>query len=105
GFEEREDGTVRLTCRAEYEARTFECEEKMTLDRIGGISVPVTVGAGLVGGSPNPADFARPVVETLVDARLIEYPLLGHFGPFEAPERVSDDVRRALAEAPVRAGS
>ena len=99
GFEELEDGTVRLACRAEYEARTFECEEKMTLDRIGGISIPVTIGVGLVGGTPNPADFAPAIVEALIDARLVEYPLLGHFGPFEAPELIADDVRRSIGEA------
>ena len=55
----------------------------MTLDRMGGISIPVTVGAGRVGGRPKPADFARPIVESLIEARLLEYPLLGNVGSFK----------------------
>ena len=39
GFEELPDGTVRLKCRPESEARTFECETKMTLDRVGDLEV------------------------------------------------------------------
>lgn len=98
GFHELEDGTVRLACRAEYEARTFESEEKLTLDRIGGLSVPITVGAGSVGGQPNPAEFAPLIVEELSNGRLVEYPLLGHFGPFESPDRIATDVRQAMRE-------
>ena len=99
GFDELDDGTVRLACRAEHEARTFECEEKMTLDRISGLTVPVTVGAGQVGGHPNPAEFAAPIVEELTNGRLIEYELFGHFGPLESPDIIGADVRRAMETA------
>ena len=99
GFDELDDGTVRLACRAEHEARTFECEEKMTLDRISGLTVPVTVGAGRVGGHPNPAEFAAPIVEELTNGRLIQYELFGHFGPLESPDIIGADVRRAMETA------
>jgi len=97
GFDELEDGSVRLSCLPEHEARTFECEEKMTLDRIEGLTLPVTVGAGLVGGDPNPAVFAPMIVDVLQNGRLLEYEHLGHFGPLEAPERVAADVLEAVA--------
>ena len=104
GFDELDDGTVRLSCLPEHEARTFECEEKMTLDRIEGLTLPVTVGAGLVGGDPNPAVFAPMIVEVLENGRLLEYEHLGHFGPFEAPERVAVDVLEAVATATAGSG-
>jgi pimeloyl-ACP methyl ester carboxylesterase len=96
GFVELADGTVRLACLPEHEARTFECEEKMTLDRIDGLALPITVGAGMVGGSPNPADFAATIVERLVNGRLVEYEHLGHFGPLESPDQIAAEVLAAL---------
>ncbi len=97
GFVDLDDGTVRLACRAESEARTFECEEKMTIERLDGLSIPLTVGAGLVAGDPNPADFAPLIVAAVPDAKLIEYDHLGHFGPLEAPGIVGADVLEALS--------
>jgi pimeloyl-ACP methyl ester carboxylesterase len=99
GFDELDDGTVRLACRAEHEARTFECEEKMTLDRISGLTVPVTVGAGRAGSHPNPAEFAPAIVDELVNGRLIEYEFFGHFGPLESPDLVGADVLQAMEAA------
>ncbi|MFQ5558545.1 MAG: alpha/beta fold hydrolase [Acidimicrobiales bacterium] len=96
GFEELPDGTVRLRCRPENEARTFACEQKMTLDRIDDLSIPVTVGAGKVASSPNPADFAPPMVERLRSGRLLWYEHLGHFGPLQTPEAIAHDVREAV---------
>ena len=46
GFHDLEDGTVRLACRAESEARTFEAAGLMTADRASVIATPVTVGLG-----------------------------------------------------------
>jgi pimeloyl-ACP methyl ester carboxylesterase len=100
GFEELDDGTVRLACRTEHEARTFECEEKMTLDRIRGLSVPVTVGVGLLDEDPKTSRLGAPVVDELVNGRLIEYPSFGHFGPLESPPVIAADVLDALATPP-----
>ncbi len=96
GFVDLADGRVRLACRAEHEARTFECEEKMTLDQLEGISLSLTVGAGMVASSPNPADFAPLIVDAVPGAKLVQYEHLGHFGPLQAPELVATDVALAL---------
>ena len=99
GFEELPDGTVRLTCRAEHEALTFECEEKMTLDRIRGLDLSVTVGVGKVTvDGPNPGALAPAIVAELGKGRLIEYEHLGHFGPLEAPDVIAADVLTALED-------
>ena len=99
GFDELPDGTVRLACRAEHEARTFECAERGTIDRLGHISAPITVGTGVNGQGHTPGDFAEMIVKKLRNSRLVRYPLLDHFGPFESPDRIAADVVQALAEA------
>ncbi len=96
GFVDLPDGTVQLACRAESEAQTFECEDKVTIERITGIDVDITVGAGLVDESPNVSDFAPILVDAVPSATLITYDLLGHFGPFEAPVTIGRAARDAL---------
>ena len=90
GFEDLPDGTVRLKCDPESEARTFECETKMTLDRVGGITVPTVVGVG--GEEPTSELFGVPLVEAMVGARLIRYPHIGHFGPLQDPATIGADI-------------
>ena len=90
GFEDLPDGTVRLKCDPESEARTFECETKMTLDRVGRITVPTVVGVG--GEEPTSELFGGPLVEAMVDARLIRYPHIGHFGPLQDPATIGADI-------------
>ena len=97
GFVDLDDGTVRLACRAEHEARTFECETKVTADRIEGVRLPLTVGAGTVDASPNPADFAPGIVAAVPGATLIAYDGMGHFGPLEDPDRIAADVLAAFS--------
>jgi len=96
GFKDLEDGSVRLACRGESEARTFECDEKITLDRVEGFDFPLTVGAGGIGGYPNPATFAPLLVDAIPGSELIVYETLGHFGPLEAPPTIARDVKAAL---------
>lgn len=96
GFHDLEDGSVRLACRGESEARTFECDEKITLDRVEGLEFPLTVGAGGVGGYPNPAAFAPMLVDTIPGSKLIVYESFGHFGPLEAPRTIAHDIKAAL---------
>ena len=90
GFEDLPDGTVRLKCRPESEARTFECETKMTLDRVGDLAVPTVIGIG--GEEPTSTLFGAPLAEAMVDARLIRYEHLGHFGPLQDPSTVGADI-------------
>lgn len=98
GFVDLDDGTVRLACRAEHEARTFECETKVTADRIEGVRLPLTVGAGTAEADPNPAQFAPGIVAAVSGARLIAYDDMGHFGPLEDPDRIAADVLAMFAD-------
>ena len=93
GFEDLPDGTVRLKCRAESEARTFECETKMTLERIEGFAVPTVVAVG--SEEPTGAMFGQPIVDVMANARLAQYPHLGHFGPLQDPASIGADVLAA----------
>jgi len=90
GFEDLPDGTVRLKCRPESEARTFECETKMTLDRVGEIRTPTTIGVG--NEEPTSTLFGGPLAEAMGNARLIRYAHLGHFGPLQDPGTIADDI-------------
>lgn len=92
GFDDLADGGVRLACRAEHEARTFAAEDKMSIETVAGIDVPIVVGVGHLTESPGPADAAAPLVATLPRARLVEYPFLGHFGPLQDPGRIAADI-------------
>lgn len=93
GFEDLPDGTVRLKCRPESEARTFECETKMTLERIEGFAVPTVVAVG--SEEPTGAMFGQPIVDVMANARLAQYPHLGHFGPLQDPASIGADVLAA----------
>ena len=102
GFEDLDDGTVRLKCRASSEAATFEAETAMTIDRVVGVTPPVTVAVGerRPPGAPDrgPAQVAPLLVEQLTAGRLLRYPHLGHFGPLQDPETVAADVLVALGD-------
>jgi len=92
GFVDLADGSVTLACRPEHEARTFESDEKLTIDRLDGLAIPLWVGAGRSDGSPGPAAFAPMIAAAVSGARLIDYEDLGHFGPLEDPDRIAADI-------------
>lgn len=96
GFVPTEDGQVQLACLPESEARTFEAEDKMTLEEIEGLSLRLVVGAG--GEAEGPATFAPAIASTVEGASLIVYEDLGHFGPLEAPERIGRDILEAFTD-------
>ena len=90
------DGRVRLACSAETEARTFEASSGLTTEEAATISVPAAVGAGTVGGVPNPGAFAPAIAEALPEGRFLSFENLGHFGPLEAPGVVAAAAIREL---------
>ena len=97
GFEELEDGTARLRCRGEHEARMFEASGTITTDDAKAVTVPVTVAVGaLEEGWGGPAQFAPAVAEALPNGRLSPHPLLGHFGPLENPPVIAADVMATI---------
>ena len=91
GFSEAADGTVRLKCTPDHEARTFNAGLSVTVDQIAGVAVPVAVAIGLRAEAPHPV-LAHHIVAALPAASLIEYAHLGHFGPLQDPETIVPDV-------------
>ena len=90
---------VRLACRAEYEARTFEGSGSVTTVLAAPLEIPVAVG---VGGAPDPgstAFLAGDLVAALRQGTLQVYPNLGHFGPLQDPVTIAADVRSFFAAA------
>ena len=95
-FVDLPDGRVRLACSAETEARTFEASGGLATEDAATISVPATVGAGTVGGVPNPGAFAPAIADALPDGRFLSFENLGHLGPLEAPGVVAAAAIREL---------
>ncbi len=95
-FVDLPDGRVRLACSAETEARTFEASGGLATEDAATISVPTAVGAGTVGGIPNPGAFAPAIAEALPEGRFLSFENLGHFGPLEAPGIVAAAAIREL---------
>src|SRR5207248_463847 len=92
GFAETADGKVRLKCEPEAEAATFDAGGGMTLDRVAGMALPVTVAIGLQGGDEGPALWGPPLAAALPGAALVEHVHLGHLGPLQDPDTVAADV-------------
>jgi pimeloyl-ACP methyl ester carboxylesterase len=87
GFVDQPDGTVRLACARENEARVFEmASEHGTFDRLGELRCPVLVMAGVTAGA---GEFADAVADDIPGARFHRFGGLGHFGPMEDPTQVA----------------
>ncbi len=92
GFEDvtDEDGqpAVRLRCRSESEARTFESNGAIHLGVVGDVVAPTVVAVG--GTDPGMvADFAPALADALPHGTLERHPTLGHFGPLQDPAAVA----------------
>lgn len=96
GFEGLADGSARLSCRAESEASTFECEEKMILEQLEGLDLEVTVARGMARPLSGPASLAPGIAAGLEVGRLVDHDHLGHFGPLESPGLIAADVLSAF---------
>ncbi len=96
GFVDLADGGVRLACRANTEALTFEGSGEMTFERLGSVTVDTVVAAGSTPTPPDPGNLVPLVASTLPSGRFLRYEALGHFGPLEAPGLVAADVAREL---------
>lgn len=90
GFADLDDGTVRLKCRPESEARTFE-SAGIGPAEVQSVAIPVVVAAGDAEAS-GPALFAPAVADAIASARFLPYPHLGHFGPFQDPASIARDI-------------
>ncbi len=96
GFVDEPDGTVRLACSGEAEARTFEANSKLFADQLSPITAPVTIAAGRSEPVGGPALFAPAAATALGSGDLVEYRHLGHFGPLQDPDFVAGEVLRVL---------
>ncbi|OWY59355.1 hypothetical protein B7486_75000, partial [cyanobacterium TDX16] len=81
----------------EHEAAVFEGAGKVIAADVAPLDLPVTVAVGTTEVAWGPVHFAEPLVAVLPQGRLSSFPLLGHFGPLEAPTLVAEDVRQHLA--------
>ena len=84
---------MRLRCRREDEAQTYDGERVSTNDRIAGCEAKIVLGKGMDQGYGN---LGAPAAEVLANVKTISYPDLGHFGPLEAPTRLAVDALDAL---------
>ena len=97
GFEAFGDG-VRLKCRPESEAKTYEMASRHgAFYRLGELRCPVTIAWGEHTTSLFPGAFQLQVKQ-LTAGRGERLDGLGHFGPFEAPDVVAASILRAFGE-------
>jgi pimeloyl-ACP methyl ester carboxylesterase len=98
GFEELDDGTVRLKCRGEIEARTYEMAGAHgAVERLGEVTCPVVFACGALTDTPFGPDYLARLVETVPDGRIEVFDDLGHFGPLQDPDAIAASIRRAFA--------
>jgi pimeloyl-ACP methyl ester carboxylesterase len=99
GFVEGADGSVRLKCPPEHEARVYEMgSQHDAFAHLGEVACPVAVVRGAV--APGPAMFADAIAHALPAGRLEVHEDLGHFGPQQDPARMAESIRAALSSAP-----
>ena len=94
GFTVQADGSARLSCLPEDEARTFASPDKAPVSAMRAVSTPTVVAVGYDEAGPNPARFAPLVADAMPNCTVSRHPTLGHFGPFQDPIVVADDIRR-----------
>lgn len=100
GFEDLPDGTVRLRCRGENEARVYENGFRHpAFSLLGAVECPVVLACGSKSKDFTPATLGL-LADRLATARVEVLPGLGHFGPLEHPSVVADSVIRALDPPP-----
>jgi pimeloyl-ACP methyl ester carboxylesterase len=91
------DGTVRLRCRGEDEARVYEMAFRhRAFQHLDLVTCAVTLACGGAGAHFG-ADHLAAMAARLTGARIDVHPDLGHFGPMEAPAQVAAAVTAAFA--------
>lgn len=98
GFADQPDGSVALRCSPEHEGDVFDAPGKPLIGELGPIATPVVVARGERDVGPGPADFADAVAEALPRGELRSYAHVGHFGPFQDPDTLAEDVVAFFAQ-------
>lgn len=94
GFFDNADGTVGLKCLPNNEARIFEEARTMMISRVAHITTPTVIAVGLSAGVPDPATLGPLAADGLREATLLRYDHIDHFGPFEDPNTLAQDIRK-----------
>lgn len=95
-FRVHPDGTLALKCAPPVEAQVYRMgSQHRAWDRLGDLTLPVTVARGDASGF-GPAAFADRVSARIPHGRLEIFPHLGHFGPLEAPAETARAAAGAL---------
>ncbi len=96
GLVDKPDGSVRLSCRPEFEAQIYEsAADYDVLGLLRSVSCPVTVAFGTRSEVMSRAG-AEVVATRLADARVESVPGLDHFGPFSSPLVLADAISHWL---------
>lgn len=92
------DGTVKLTCSGETEARIYESNERLDFAEFTAVRCPVQVAAGaaVAAGNDLPPLVAPLVAEALGNGSLLSMDGLTHFGPMEDGRRVAAAISAFL---------
>lgn len=97
GFADLDDGTVRLKCRGEVEAATYEMAVQHGAgERLAEIGCPVTFVSGGRTDTPFGDSLLRRLAADLPDGRVEVFEELGHFGPLQDPPAIAASIRRAF---------
>ncbi|QXC60812.1 alpha/beta hydrolase [Aquihabitans sp. G128] len=96
GFADAPDGTITLKCTPEHEAQVFEASGKPLISEMAQVATPTVVARGSRDRSPGPADFADHIAASLPNGTLRRYDHLGHFGPFQDPDTIAEDLTAAF---------
>lgn len=106
GFEDLPDGTVRLKCRGEVEASTYEmAAHHGAAERLSEIACPVTFVSGGRTDTPFGDALLRRLAADLPNGRVEVFDDLGHFGPLQAPGDIAVSIRRAFGGGAAKAGA
>ena len=98
GFADLPDGTVRLKCRGEWEARVFEMGgQHRTFDRLDELALPVTVVGS--GDGFGPALIAPQVADHIPGCRFDLRADLNHFGPLVDVDGTAAAIAAAFGTA------
>jgi len=97
GFEDLDDGTIRLRCRGEDEARIYEAAPHHgAWSRLGLVQAPTTLVCGGPGAHVG-EDSITAMAARMPRARTKVFEDLNHFGPLERPEVVAASIVDASA--------
>lgn len=98
GFEELAPGGVRLKCRREVEAATYEMAVQHGAgSRLDELTCPVVLASGGQTDTPFGPALMDALAERIPEARAEPFPTLGHFGPLQDPAAVAASIREAFS--------